>query len=155
MPPIRFLPLPAESVAAIRAGAPDANGRAAERAVSDGAAPCRCCLRDIPAGAPMLVLAWRPFGTVQPYAETGPVFLCADTCAPWDGAGLPPVLTSRARHMIRGYDAGERIVEGTGAVEPTDGLPAAIAARLADPAVAAVHIRSAVNGCYTCKAARG
>ena len=63
------------------AGGTDANGMAPERTVSDGDGnPCRHCLDMIGAGEPMLVLAHRPFATVQPYAEVGPVFLHAEPC---------------------------------------------------------------------------
>ena len=51
----------------LRDGGLDANGRVPERAVSDGDGnPCRHCLGMIGAGEPMLVLAHRPFETVQP-----------------------------------------------------------------------------------------
>ncbi len=87
----RFLPLPTETVRALRAGGPDANGMTAERAVSDGAGnPCRHCLCFIPEGAEMLILAYRPFDSLHPYAETGPIFLCAGECQPWSGPGVPP-----------------------------------------------------------------
>ena len=76
---MRFLALPTDTVRALRAGAPDAHRRAPERAVSDGGDnPCRHCLTEIPEGRGMLVLAHRPFTTPQPYAESGPIFLCAD-----------------------------------------------------------------------------
>ncbi len=59
-------------------------------AVSDGHGnPCRSCLADIRAGAAMLIVAARPFPALQPYAETGPIFLCAADCTPWSGPGLP------------------------------------------------------------------
>jgi hypothetical protein len=58
----------------------------AERAVSDGQGnPCRSCLHEVPAGAGMLILAARPFPAAQPYAETGPIFFCADACKAWSG----------------------------------------------------------------------
>ena len=68
--PVRFIALPAETARAWRAGAPDAYGMPAERTVSDGNGnPCRHCLRDIPKGVGMLVLAHRPFPALQPYAD--------------------------------------------------------------------------------------
>ena len=45
-----------------------------------------------------MVLAYRPFATVQPYAETGPIFLCKEECAAHDPAqGMPESFRSRAR----------------------------------------------------------
>jgi hypothetical protein len=101
----------------------------------------------IPAGALMLVLAHRPFSAPHPYAETGPIFLCADACPPFGGADLPEVLAS-PDYILRGYGADHRIVYGTGAVTPTPAIPARAAALLDDPRVAYVHVRSARNNCY-------
>ena len=153
---LRVLPIPPAILRALRAGGPDANGRPPERTVSDGGGnPCRCCLHDIPEGAPMLVLAHRPFATLQPYAEVGPVFVCAGECAPWRGDGLPPVLAARPAHVLRGYGAGERIVYGTGGIVATRALGTRASALLARPDVAFLHVRSAVNGCFLCRIGRG
>ena len=67
-------------------------GQPPERKISDGdGVPCRHCLGYVEAGAPYLVLAYRPFPAPQPYAEVGPVFLHADPCPAYDPAnGLPP-----------------------------------------------------------------
>lgn len=152
MPTIRFTPMPGSAADAFRAGGPDANGQRPERAISDGEGnPCRRCLREIPKGAPMLILAWRPFAALQPYAETGPVFLCADHCEPNGDAVVPEILTTSPRYMLRGYGADERIVYGTGAVVPAGEIEAT-AARLLDRCdVAFVHVRSARNGCFQCR----
>lgn len=146
--PITFTPIPTETARAYQAGLPDANGMLPERQVSDGGGnPCRHCLGLIPAGAEMLVLAHRPFPAPQPYAEMGPIFLCADPCIAGGGAALPEMLAS-SDYIVRGYGANDRIVYGTGAVVPTDRITAEAEARLADPRVAYVHVRSARNNCY-------
>ena len=95
----------------------------------------------------MLVLAHRPFPALQPYAELGPIFLCADACAAGGGAQVPAVLAS-ADYIVRGYGANDRIVYGTGAVVPTAAIMTEAEARLADPDIAYVHVRSARNNCY-------
>lgn len=154
MPAIRFVPIDIALAAALRDGAPDSNGQPPERSVSDGSAPCRLSLRLIPEGAPMLILGLRPFTTVQPYAECGPIFLSADPVEPWAGDGVPPILRSSPRYMIRGYSAAERIVYGSGAIVAADALEEAVSERLDRADIAFVHIRSAANGCFQCKAAR-
>ena len=153
---MRFLALPTDPVRALRAGAPDAYGRSAERAASDGGGnPCRHCLAEIPAGEPMLIAAWRPFASVQPYAETGPVFLCASGCGRHaETAELPAMFAGWPRLLARGYSADERIVYGTGGVRSTDELTAALAVMFEDPAVAFAHLRSASNNCYQCRVER-
>lgn len=148
---LRFTPIPTETVRAYQAGGPDANGQAPERHISDGGGnPCRHCLAMIPKGATMLVLAHRPFPYPQPYAELGPIFLCADPCPAGGGSDLPAMLASPS-YILRGYGADDRIVYGTGAVVATGSLRTEAAARLADPRVAYLHVRSARNNCFQCR----
>ncbi len=145
---IRFTPIPTETVRAYQSGAPDANGQSPERHISDGGGnPCRHCLGMIPKGAGMLILAHRPFPAPQPYAEVGPIFLCADACPAGGGTATPAVLDS-PDYIVRGYGADNRIIYGTGAVTPTKGIAARAADLFTDAQVAYVHVRSARNNCY-------
>lgn len=153
--PIRFVALPTETVRALQAGAPDSYGLPPEHAVAEGAGyPCRHCLRPVPEGQAVLVLAHRPFPALQPYAETGPIFLCAGPCARGGGsADLPAILTA-PDYILRGYGADDRIVYGTGAVTATENIAARAEELLAAPRVAYVHVRSARNNCYQCRIER-
>ncbi|MEO5614552.1 MAG: DUF1203 domain-containing protein [Cypionkella sp.] len=145
---IRFTAMPTETARAYQAGGLDANGQKPEHHISDSAGnPCRHCLQMIPKGAGMLILAHRPFPAPQPYAELGPIFLCAEQCKEGGGSDIPEILAS-PDYIIRGYSADNRIVYGTGAVVPTTTIPAEAETRLTDPRVAYVHIRSARNNCY-------
>lgn len=152
---LRFLPMPTETATAYWTGGKDAYGMVPERHISDGyGVPCRHCLRLVGAGEPYLVLAHRPFPALQPYAETGPVFLHAEPCAAHvPSEDLPPMLTSRD-YIVRGYSARDRILYGTGAVVPTGDIPDYAAALLARADVAYLHIRSARNNCYQCRVER-
>ncbi len=151
-PAIRFSALPCAVVRALQAGGPDAYGHPAERAIAEGTGnPCRHCLKPIPEGAGMLILAHRPFPATQPYAETGPIFLCEKPCARADdGAALPEILAA-PDYIVRGYADDDRIVYGTGRVVATPDIPAYAAEILADPRVAYAHVRSARNNCYQCR----
>lgn len=152
---IRVTPIPTETVRAYRAGGADAYGARPERAVSDGVGtPCRHCLCDVPAGAGMLVLAHRPFPALQPYAETGPIFLCAEACEPWSAPGLPPILGTSPDYLIRGYGTDDRIAYGSGSIVAREDLEARAAEILANPAIAYVHVRSARNNCFQCRIER-
>ncbi|MCZ8152852.1 MAG: DUF1203 domain-containing protein [Rhodobacteraceae bacterium] len=145
---LRFVPIPTETVRAYQAGGVDSYGLLPERRVSDGGGnPCRHCLKMIPEGAGMLVLAHRPFGALQPYAETGPIFLCAEECTAGGGADVPEILAS-SDYIVRGYGADERIVYGTGGVVETARIVARAEEVLARPGVAFVHVRSARNNCF-------
>jgi len=89
-------------VGRVRGGGPDANGQKAEVTVSDGQGnPCRSCLHQISAGARMVVLAACPFPALQPCRDGG-IFLCADSCVPFAGAGLPQVLTGSPQYLLKG-----------------------------------------------------
>lgn len=145
---MQYVAIPTEVVRAYQAGGPDANGQVPERKVSDGGGnPCRHCLQMIPKGAEMLVLAHRPFPAPQPYAEVGPIFLCADACEAGGGAARPEVLAS-PDYIVRGYGVDDRIVYGTGGVVATEAIPARAAELFGDARVAYVHVRSARNNCY-------
>ena len=144
-----FIPLPTDIVRDLQAGAPDAYGHTPERAVSDGdGIPCRHCLKSVPAGKPYLIVAHRPFTTEQPYAETGPIFLCAEACEAADASGTLPEILESPDYIVRGYDTLERIVYGTGGVVETRDIGARADALLADPSIAFVHVRSSRNNCY-------
>ncbi|MHC0053527.1 DUF1203 domain-containing protein [Actibacterium sp. D379-3] len=153
---VSYHPLPTESVRALQRGARDAYGLPPERGVSDGAGtPCRHCLCDVPAGRDMLILAYRPFPALQPYAENGPIFLCADACAAHDPAsGRPQILQTSPDYLIKGYCGADRIVYGTGQIVPAGALDPACAAVFQDPRVAYIHVRSARNNCYQARVER-
>ena len=145
----RFLALPSDAVRRLRDGAADANGRLPERSISNGKGnPCRHCLAEIRAGAPMLILAWRPFTTLQPYAETGPIFLCEDSCQRYPQDAGPPPLYRERDMLIRGYDRNERIIYGTGGTVPMRRLDEALAGLFSRPGLDFIHARSPTNNCY-------
>ena len=153
--PIRFEALPTETVRALQRGGPDAYGHQPERRVSDGdGVPCRHCLEDVAAGETYLVVAHRPFDTLQPYAETGPIFLHASECERAPARGERPSILSGPDYIVRGYDSDERIVYGTGAVIPTDRVREYADRLLGQERIAFVHIRSARNNCFQCRVER-
>ncbi|MGO4439978.1 DUF1203 domain-containing protein [Rhizobium sp. RAF56] len=150
---IAFAAMPTRDAQHFWNGGADAYGRAPETMISDGPGnPCRHCLRNIDTGEPLLVLAYRPFPELQPYAETGPIFLHKNPCARYAAEEvLPPVLASSRDFIVRGYNADNRIVYGTGAVTPTANIPAYAADLLGRDGIAYVHVRSARNNCYQCR----
>jgi Protein of unknown function (DUF1203) len=153
---LRFVALPTDDVAALQTGRPDANGQVPERHVSDGdGMPCRHCLKNIDAGEPYLILAYRPFPKPQPYAELGPIFLHAEACPRFDTSDTnPSILTTNERYLIRGYGGDDRIVYGSGKVVPRGALAEEAESTLQDARIAYVHVRSATNNCYQCRVER-
>jgi hypothetical protein len=151
---VKFIPMTEADAAHLRTGGLDAYGHKPERQVSDGSGvPCRRCLGLIEKDRAYLVLAWRPFVSLQPYAETGPVFIHADHCEPAEVPATPAMLDS-PDYIVRGYGTDERIVYGTGGIIATTDIPARAATLLSDPKVAFVHVRSARNNCFQCRIER-
>jgi hypothetical protein len=149
---ITFEALPTGAVRGLQRGGSDAYGREPERKVSDGdGVPCRHCLKNVAAGEPYLVLAYRPFPELQPYAETGPIFLHAEECERAPSRGEPPEMLASTDYIVRGYGADDRIVYGTGAVVPTAKIAERAEVLLAREGISYVHVRSARNNCYQCR----
>jgi hypothetical protein len=151
---MRYVAIPTDVARHYQAGGADANGQAPERVVAEGTGnPCRHCLKMMPEGEGMLILAHRPFPAPQPYAELGPIFLCADPCVQGSSEALPEILAS-PDYILRGYGADDRIVYGTGGVVATGLIPVRASELLTDAQVAYVHVRSARNNCYQCRIER-
>ncbi len=153
MTEIRFSSMPSEEAEAYRAGAPDANGQKPETHISNGSGvPCRHCLQDVGKDEPYLILAYRPFPNAQPYAEIGPIFLHAKPCTrnP-ETAEIPAMFQRRESSLIKGYNAEDRIVYGTGQIVPTKDMDAAAARILAREDVRYIHVRSSLNNCFSCR----
>jgi hypothetical protein len=148
--------MPTDEARAFQAGAPDAYGMAPEHKTSDGdGVPCRHCLRNVGAGEDYLVLAYRPFPKLQPYAETGPIFLHAGPCerAPETDV-IPEMFRVTPDYILRGYGHDDRIVYGTGAVTSTHRICNRAHELLERDDIAYVHMRSARNICYQCRIER-
>ena len=151
-----FLPIPNEIAEHYRAGGVDAYGLATEPRISDGAGvPCRHSLRLLPKGTPYLIVAHRPFEGLNPYTETGPIFIAAEGGAAASPSYDLPETMSAPSYIVRGYSADERILYGTGTVTATGEVIDACEALLRRDDVAFVHIRSASNNCFTVRVERG
>ena len=142
-------------VKSVRAGGPDAYGNPAERKISNGKGnPCRYCLKMIPEGEEMLVVAARPFPKPQPYAETGPIFFCARDCEPYEGSEMPPCIEGGEDRLLKGYSDDNRIVYGSGAIVPAQDISDSCARILESPDIAYVDVRSSLNNCFTFRVSR-
>jgi hypothetical protein len=146
--------IPTHEVERIRRGGPDANGQPALHRIAEGVAnPCRHCLGLITEGDGKLVLAYRPFDTLQPYAESGPIFLHERECERYESDVLPAWFDFMDLAIVRGYDADHWIRYDTGNVVAGPALTAACRAILDDETVAYVHVRSKFN-CFQCRVDR-
>ena len=143
-----------EWVRRVRAGGADANGQPALARVAEGGAnPCRHCLGLIADGDAKLVVAHRPFPSLQPYAETGPIFLHARPCTRYAAAELPGWFAFMDPALVRGYDKDHWIRYETGDVVRGPEIAGACRRILADASIAYVHVRSKYN-CFQCRVDR-
>ena len=152
---LRVSGIATEFVEKVRAGGIDANGQPVLRRRAEGVAnPCRHCLEMIAEGEDKLVLSYRPFAALQPYAETGPIFLHASGCSRYDSNSLPIWFRYLDPAIVRGYNSDDWIVYETGSVVPGKELERVCSAILAREDVAYVHVRSKFN-CFQCRVDRG
>ena len=151
---IKFLPLPTDKVSALRKGARNAYNCSTEHVLSEGAGnSCRHCLNFIPKGFGMLILAYRPFDYAQPYAETGPIFLCAGECEKWSGIEVPPILVS-PNYLLKGYTVDQRIRYATVKIVANNDIAAYASELLNHDDISFVDVRSARNNCFQVRIVR-
>ncbi len=143
----RIVPLATEVAerarATARTGAPDYAFVITDAAESY---PCRHCLHWAEPGETLILF---PFATIEPgkpYAETGPIFVHAESCERYRATAEFPE-DFREQRSIRGYDAAENMI--TGEVVHGSGPEAVIERLLADSQIAFLQVRSASRGCYT------
>ena len=133
-------------VTRLREGGKDSNGQAPVVEVAGGGRnPCRHCLGFVEEGQDMLILGYRPFTDLQPYAETGPIFLHKDSCERYEDTVLPDWFEFLDPAIIRGYSENHWIRYETAEVVSGGELSDTCEKILTDPAVAYVHIRSKLN----------
>jgi hypothetical protein len=144
----------------------DDAGAAREAVVdTEGGAPLRCCLRHSEAGERILLVSYAPLrrwaaGTgAEPgaYDECGPVFVHAEECAgPAPGPGYPVAMHGPLR-VLRAYDVRGHILGGTLLELPQERageVDRALREVFADPAVAVVHVRAVLFGCFMAEVRR-
>ena len=152
---LRIEGLPTEWCERIWSGGADANGQPALVCAAEGLLnPCRHCLQRIAQGDGKLVLAYRPFDALQPYAETGPIFLHAKPCKRYQSDAVPRWFDYLDPAVVRGYGPDHWIRYDTGNVVRGPEITRASEGILADGTVAYVHVRSKFN-CFQCRVDRG
>jgi len=88
----------------------------------------------------------------QPYAEVGPIFLHADACERYPETDqIPAMFLERESHLLKGYDRDDRIIYGTGRIVKSADVAEAASGILDRDEVNYVHVRSALNNCFSCR----
>jgi hypothetical protein len=126
-------------------------GHPAHLEVATDWAPCRVCLRLIKPGQDKrLLFTYDPFEPVGATPLPGPVYIHADPCEPYAGAGFPPQLRQMSI-LLDVYGDNRRLLaeEVLGEVPDAAAIDAAIDKHLAGDEVRYIHVRSASAGCFT------
>ena len=141
-----YLPVPEELLTRVRRTGRDDFGNRIEPQVREAGLPLRCCLRLSRDGERLLLIAHRPADVGGPYAEVGPVFVHAEDCGGYPGSStFPPEFRDRLA-VLRPYDARGLMLDGRLA-QPGQSEQL-VHELLGDPAVAYVHVRNVVAGCW-------
>jgi hypothetical protein len=137
-------------LAAMRAAGTDEHGNPFVGYPAKGWEPLRCCLRIARPAEQIALISYRPFATVSPWAEVGPVYVHAAACAGYaSDAGLPAELRTGPR-MLRGYHAdGSLAYDHITHVPDGVDVEAALRELLAAPEVVEVHVRAVLTQCFT------
>ncbi|HTU67117.1 MAG TPA: DUF1203 domain-containing protein [Steroidobacteraceae bacterium] len=132
--------------------APD-YGHPAHHEIATGTGPCRCCLRPfVPGVDARLLFTYRPRGDGSSLMAPGPVFIHAEHCAAFDGAGFPDGL--RALPLaIEARATDSRVVALTRA-DARAPVESGIATLLESAGTDWLHLRHAEAGCYIARVDR-
>ena len=112
----------------------------------EGGPPLRCCLTEAEVGARVALVAHRPFPGDGPYAKVGPVYIHADACAGYRRTDRYPEPFRHRTQVLRAYGHDGRIVDAE--LVPGEQAEVAITRLLSNPAVAFLHSRNVLYGCY-------
>ncbi len=142
-----IVPLTTEVAAVARhAAAAGASDHATITANSPTGYPCRHCLRWAQPGERVILFPFESVPSGRPYAETGPIFVHADSCERYNDIATFPADFRRGR-VVRAYNSKHDMIDA--AVVNGDEPEAVIEKLLENPETDFIHVRSATRGCYT------
>jgi uncharacterized protein DUF1203 len=148
MIPTRVIAISTELAESVRATQKDPRYNfPAHTAVIEESAPCRHCLKLIPAGEQVTLFTYDAFEGIEKLPLPGPIYIHAKSCERYpEDAGLPAELKNSPR-TLNAYAQGRRLVAQeyveNGTVDST------VEKLFTRPDVEYIHVRSTTAGCYT------
>ena len=142
---LEFVPVPVSDLDRIRCNGHDDYGHPLVPQTAAAGAPLRCCLTLSSEGEQIALISHRPSSLGGPYAEVGPVFVHVEPCPGFTDSSFPTDFVER-RAVLRPYDATGQMLDGV-LVEPGES-EAELKRLFDDPAVALVHVRNVIAGCW-------
>ena len=148
----RIVPLPTEVADKARSAAGAGQmDHATITADNRNSAPCRHCLRWANVGERVILFPYASIPVGHPYAESGPIFIHAESCARYPATTQYPDAFRKGR-VFRGYNSRFDMID---AVIPDTASPEEVITGLfANSEIAFIHVRSLDRGCYTMEVAR-
>jgi len=127
-------------------------GHPAHLEIARGTGPCRCCLRTfVPGEDERLLFTYRPRGDESSLMAPGPIFIHANHCEAYAGAGFPEGL--RSLPLAFEARAGDSRVSGLTRASGTD-AEREIANQLQHDDTGWLHLRHAEAGCFIARVDR-
>ena len=121
-----------------------------------GYGPCRSCLKQFEPGETRILFSYSPNEVAHPYNETGPIYIHAEACTPYEDTTAFPSEVENGRIKFplafRAYDEkgvmiGAVLQNGETAQETIESL-------FANDKVAFAHVRNAQFGCFVAQVDR-
>ncbi len=116
----------------------------------NGYGPCRSCLKQFTAGERRILFSYSPNAVDHPYNETGPIYIHAEACEPYQETDTfpPEVENGRIKFplVFRAYNEKGMVVSSV----LQNGEPASttIESLFENEKVAFAHVRNAQAGCF-------
>jgi hypothetical protein len=135
----------------VRRSRRDAFGGEAELWRAADRYPCRHCLDEARMDSDVLLLSYKPLEFETPYAERGPIFLCAEACPAYSAPNAVPEIVATRRVNLRAYDSSGKMLYRHSRLAEGSEVQLQIEEILADETVREIHAHTALHGCYLCK----
>ena len=134
----------------VRSGGADGHGnRLRPFAATGQGEPLRCCLRYAEPGEQITLISYAPFDHPSVWREVGPVYIHAARCDGYVPTGRLPEQLASGPRVLRTYRADDRMNYDHNTVVTNEvDIEPIVARLLAEPTVAAVHVRSLAPQCF-------
>ena len=142
----RISPLPNDFTSRVRREMKDDLGHALSVRRDLSRHQCRACLHLTEPDEGVILLAYSPFTTDQPYAEVGPIFIHERDCRPYEDTREYPAEFPCDAVVLRAYNERDEIEDA----EYVGNWPVdqAIARLFENPCVGYLHARNSTYGCF-------
>ena len=158
MSKFKIQPIKTEVAREIRETMIDQDGHQLSVSIANenGYGPCRSCLKQFAAGERRIIFSYSPSAFDNPYKETGPIYIHAEACEPYQATDTfpPEVENGRIKFplVFRAYN--EKGAAVSSVLQDGEPASAAIESLFENEKVAFAHVRNAQAGCFVAHVVR-